>query len=120
MDTMEQYNTLKRCREGHGYTQVMLGRLLGFQDGSLVSRWEHGKDLPNLEGALKLSILLDTPVNDLFSDLVEKAKAAIRDQAMVVSSDCGVQGLPQNTEQPEEVPQGEGAEAKGCDKTPGI
>lgn len=88
MDTMEHQepNDLRRCREGHGFTQAMLGRLLGFRDGSWVSRWEHGEALPNLESAIKLSILLHTPVDELFSHLTKKAQAAIMEQEIVVCS----------------------------------
>ena len=88
MDTMERQepNNLRRCREGHGFTQAMLGRLLGFRDGSWVSRWEHGEALPNLESAIKLSILLHTPVDDLFSHLTEKSQTAIMEQTIV---ECG-------------------------------
>lgn len=107
MDTMEQQepNALRRCREGHGYTQVMLGRLLGLKDGSWVSRWEHGEALPSLESAIKLSILLDMPIPNLFPAMAEKAGASVREQSMVISSMSEVPGLSEDSQQSEEVPQ---------------
>ncbi len=92
MDIMEhdEPNALRRCRKGHGLTQAMLGRLLGFKDGSWISRWEHGEAIPNLESAIKLSILLHTPVNDLFADLTEKAEKAVMEQAIVVCGDSDI------------------------------
>ena len=106
MGTMDRHepNGLRRCREGHGLTQAMIGRLLGLKDGSWVSRWEHGEAVPNLESAIKLSILLDIPVSDLFGGLTERARSVLHEQAVVVSSMSEVSGLPEATEQPEEVP----------------
>lgn len=121
MNIMEhsESNALKRCREGHGYTQGMLGKLLGFRDGSWVSRWEHGKTMPNLESAIKLSILLNASINDLFNDLTEKAQTAVRKQALMVSLTGGVPGIPQDTEQPQSMPQGQGTDSTGRSEASG-
>ncbi len=92
MDIMEhdEPNALRRCRKGHGYSQAMLGRLLGFKDGSWVSRWEHGEAVPSLQSAIKLSILLHAPVNDLFADLTEQAEKAVMEQAIVVRNESDI------------------------------
>ena len=70
-------NALRECRERRGLTQDAVGRMLGLKDGTWVSRWESGEILPNLISAIKLAILLDAPVADLFPDIVSSIRSAI-------------------------------------------
>ena len=55
----------KRAKLG----QKNIAYLLGHSGGTEFSKWEAGKRLPNLQNALKLSYIFQTPVESLFSDL---------------------------------------------------
>ena len=61
-----------------GFTQKHVARLLGQRDESMVSHYEHGRALPPLPVALKLEIILRTPVAFLFPGFYDEAKLRIR------------------------------------------
>ena len=63
-----------------GLTQRDVTSLLGFADGSMISRYENGISLPPLEASLALEIILRTPVAFLFPQLYERLKSRIRAQ----------------------------------------
>jgi transcriptional regulator with XRE-family HTH domain len=62
-------NKLKRYRRIAGHSQKKVARALGFADTSVISRWEHGALLPNLQQAFKLSQLYDVLPHLLFERL---------------------------------------------------
>jgi DNA-binding XRE family transcriptional regulator len=63
-------NTLRKYRKITGLSQKVLADLVGV-DPTWLSHWESGDTLPNLISAIRLSVLLNISVNDLFSDLVD-------------------------------------------------
>lgn len=60
-----------------GYSQKMVARLLGHQTVAHVSDYEREVRLPSLETALKLEIVLCTPVAFLFPRLYSELKEVI-------------------------------------------
>ncbi len=72
-------NALREYREKKGLTQEAVGKLLGFRDGTWISRWEHGEAMPNLVSAMRLSVLFAASINDLFSDLAMKVISYMND-----------------------------------------
>jgi len=69
---------LLRKRQGLGQKQVAY--LLHHHTADQVSRYEKGLRIPNLETALKLSIIYDAPVRLLFTDLYEELQRDIRER----------------------------------------
>jgi hypothetical protein len=45
--------------------------MLGLADTSVLSRWEHGLVLPNIEQVLRLSLIYETEPQQLFDTLWE-------------------------------------------------
>lgn len=45
-----------------------ISKLLGFNDETVISRWEHGGALPNLVSDFRFSTLCEVPVDVLFAD----------------------------------------------------
>lgn len=70
-------NRLKQCRRHRELSQKELADLMGFKDTTWISRWENGDVLPNLVSAVRLSVLMDIPMNDLFDGLVERVREKI-------------------------------------------
>jgi transcriptional regulator with XRE-family HTH domain len=69
-------NTLKKYRKATGLRQRALAKLIGVDPGWL-SHWESGDTLPNLISALRLSVILNIPVNELFGDLEKKIREEV-------------------------------------------
>ncbi|MEY3053219.1 MAG: hypothetical protein RLY31_3004 [Bacteroidota bacterium] len=59
-------NKIKIFRTVKGLTQEELGQLVGVSRQT-INAIENNKYFPSLELGLKLSLVLDCPVNDLFS-----------------------------------------------------
>lgn len=69
-------NDLKFHRMRQGMWQKDVAAKLGLKDTALLSRWENGDSLPSLVSVLRLSVLYQIPIEDLFADLLK----AIRDE----------------------------------------
>jgi transcriptional regulator with XRE-family HTH domain len=80
---MRYSNRLRRYRRARNLTQRQVAALMGLRDGSLISRWEHGFSLPDLENAFKLSVIYGVMVDALFIDL----RRSVQGLGMV--SGCG-------------------------------
>jgi transcriptional regulator with XRE-family HTH domain len=52
------------------YSQKQLAGFLSYKNASHISDWEHGKKLPTLKNAIRLSHILNAPVESLFPGLV--------------------------------------------------
>jgi transcriptional regulator with XRE-family HTH domain len=63
---------LRRYRKAKKLTQKQVAARMGLRDSSLISRWENGFSLPDLENALKLSAIYGVTVNALFQRPVEE------------------------------------------------
>lgn len=63
---MRYSNYLRRYRKLNNLKQKQVGKLMGLKDSSLISRWENGFSLPDLENAFKLAAVYGVKVDDLF------------------------------------------------------
>jgi transcriptional regulator with XRE-family HTH domain len=61
---------LWKHRNRLGLKQIDIARKLGLSDTAMISRWEQGVSMPSLEYVLKLSIIYQTLVNELYHDLL--------------------------------------------------
>lgn len=61
-----------------GFKQREVARLLGYRDGSMLSLYESGQQIPRLIDALKLSIILRVPVEFLFPVTYDTLRTEIR------------------------------------------
>ncbi len=61
---------LRKNRIRWGFKQTDIAKKLGLESTAMISRWERGSAVPNLEYALKLSLIYQVAVNDLYHDLL--------------------------------------------------
>jgi len=87
-----QQNHLALYRRKRGFSQRRVAHLIGHKTHSAVSLYEHGRALPPLLTALKLEIVLRTPVAFLFPNCYDDLKRAIRTEEAALS-DIGQQVL---------------------------
>ena len=73
-------NRLWLTRKRLGLKQKQIAYLLGLLNQNQVSRFEHGGRLPTLETALRLEIILQTPLRMLYSELYERLKQELREK----------------------------------------
>ena len=71
-------NRLASFRRERGYSQRRVARLLGHRSHGALSSYERGRVMPTLTMALKLEIILRTPVAFLFPDIYDRLRAGIR------------------------------------------
>ena len=71
-------NTLDIYRRRMKFSQKQVVHLLGYKDNSAWSKYERGDRLPSLENALRLAIILRTPVEFLFGELHDELRDQIR------------------------------------------
>ena len=64
-----QLNKLWIARKKVGLGQKSVARLLGYHCTSPISEYENNRLLPNLRTALKLSIIYNTPLPQLYASL---------------------------------------------------
>lgn len=80
MQTQEpsiQSNALWRIRRKRGLEPKQVGWLLGHKSPDIVSGYERGAKTPNLTNAIKLSVIYDCPVEDLFPESHETYRAEL-------------------------------------------
>jgi transcriptional regulator with XRE-family HTH domain len=75
-----QINYIWKYRKKAGLGQKEIAHLLGCMDHTQFSKWERGEKLPNLENALRLAYILQTPVESLFGDLYRNLSAEIEER----------------------------------------
>ncbi len=73
-------NDLWTYRKKMGLSQKRAAYFMGLKGTNNLSRYEHGKKLPNLINALKLEIVYRTPVTFLFGDLYDRLKKESRNR----------------------------------------
>jgi len=73
-----QKNRLVAFRRKRGYSQRQVVHLLGHKSHAALSLYEHGLSMPTLVTALRLEIILRTPVAFLFPALYESLRTPIR------------------------------------------
>ena len=62
-------NQIRRYRKKHNLRLREVAQLVGLTSASHLSHWEKGRKLPKLKNALKLSAIIQCPVEILFSGL---------------------------------------------------
>ena len=78
-----------------GLTQKAVAHLIGHRYGGRVSEYERGVAVPTLPTALRLEIVLRTPVAFLFPALYDSLKSEIRQEETRLAA-FGQQALFQN------------------------
>lgn len=68
-------NNLRKYRKVRGLTQRQVAQILGLKSPSMVSRWETGTVLPDLQNLFRLAILYRTMVDALFTDQMHLLRA---------------------------------------------
>jgi DNA-binding XRE family transcriptional regulator len=89
-----QSNHLWIARHNVGLGQKNVARLLGHKSTSTISEYETGRLLPSLPTALRLAVVYDRPITELYPDLYR----AIREEIQMVKSTrrTGSEPLQQN------------------------
>lgn len=75
---LKMRNRLWRARKRVGLGQKQLAGLLNQGTADQISRYEHGARVPTLRIALKLEIVLGTPLKLLFNELYEQLREEVR------------------------------------------
>ncbi len=70
-------NNLKEYRKKCGYTQKQVSQMLSFTNEVSLSRWEKGVNIPNLINLIKLGIIYNTSISQLYISLTEKIEAQL-------------------------------------------
>src|SRR5437899_397057 len=73
-----QSNHLWIARHNVGLGQKNVARLLGHKSTSTISEYETGRLLPSLPTALRLAVVYDRPVTDLYPDLYRTIREEIQ------------------------------------------
>ena len=76
----DNQNRLAAFRRKIGYSQRHVAKLLGHKSHAALSLYEHGRVQPTLITALRLEIILRTPVAFLFPELYEGLRLQVRSQ----------------------------------------
>jgi transcriptional regulator with XRE-family HTH domain len=71
-------NCLRLYRRKNGLSQKRAAYFLGLKTAASLSHYERGDKVPNLKNALKLEIVLQTPVAFLFQELYGQLKKEIQ------------------------------------------
>ncbi len=71
-------NRLRKYRLISGYKQHEVAKLLKLRHTNPITRWEKGQSMPSLKNVLKLSILYNTFVQELYYDLFKEIKKEIK------------------------------------------
>ena len=74
----QNQNRLASFRRRRGYSQRRVAHLLGHKSHGALSSYERGRVVPTLNTALKLEIVLRTPVAFLFPSAYETFRREIR------------------------------------------
>lgn len=87
MKTQEQptqSNALWRIRRKRGLEPKQVGWLLGHKSPDIVSGYERGSSQPNLNNALKLSVIYSCTVEDLFSERLEAFRTELASKVLKI------------------------------------
>ena len=70
-------NRIWKYRHIHNLSQQDIGAYFSYKTASTISNWEHGKKIPTLMNALRLSQILHSSVETLFPGLTHYLKSEI-------------------------------------------
>jgi len=71
---MRYSNYLRRYRKIKKLKQSDVAKMIGITNSSLISRWETGFSLPDLENAFKLAVIYGVMVDALFINIRQSIK----------------------------------------------
>lgn len=71
-------NHLRKYRKARGLKQREAARILGFSDGSRLSRWERGLCLPTAINLFRLAAVYRTLVDALYIDVLRDMRKELR------------------------------------------
>ncbi len=71
-------NQIRRYRRRKNLKLYQIAPLVGLHSVSHLSHWEKGRKLPNLKNALKLSAIINCPIEVLFFDLFDSIRHDIQ------------------------------------------
>jgi transcriptional regulator with XRE-family HTH domain len=74
---MTQMLSLRKYRQARGLDYVEVAELMGLEDYRLISLWESGLCLPDLEQAFDLAKIYHVTVEELFAELVAEVREEI-------------------------------------------
>lgn len=74
----QQSNHLWIARHSVGLGQKNVARLLGHKSTSTISEYETGRLLPSLPTALRLAVVYDRPITELYPDLYRAIQKEIQ------------------------------------------
>jgi DNA-binding XRE family transcriptional regulator len=83
-------NRLKKYRCMHGYSQTDLARKLGMKKSNLISQWEKGTVIPSLDNLLKLCVLYNTLIEELYFERLQVHRSLLlppAQQARIINID---------------------------------
>lgn len=67
-------NCLRKYRKVRGLNQKEAASILGLHNTSMISRWEHGRNLPTALNLFKLAAMYRILVDALYIDLIHEIK----------------------------------------------
>lgn len=71
-------NRLKKFRLINGFSQKQVAKHLGMKKGNLISEWERGNVAPGLDNLLKLAVLYQTLIEELYFDRLQLHRSAVK------------------------------------------
>ena|ERR1051326_350995 len=71
-------NYLRTCRKRAHLSEKEVAFLLGSKSGARISRYEHGRQAPNLNTLLAFELLFHTPVRDLYGGVSQEVEQGLR------------------------------------------
>ena len=67
-------NQLVFIRKRMNLSQKRVARMIGLRDATVLSRYERGRALPPLKTALKIALLYDVTIPEIFDELSQRAR----------------------------------------------
>lgn len=72
-------NSLWRIRQANGLELKQVAKLLDHRSSESIARYEKNESLPNLQTAIKLMLIYNSDLKQMFPDLFEKCRREIED-----------------------------------------
>jgi transcriptional regulator with XRE-family HTH domain len=85
-NTRRVRNQLRKYRKARGLRQCDAARILGFVDGSRISKWESGACIPTPMNMFRLAALYRTLVDALYIDMLRDIREEVRQRERRVLS----------------------------------
>lgn len=71
-------NTLRAHRNNFNLRQTDMAAIMGFEVIDRICHWERGRAIPNLINAIRLSILFQADLKDLYPELYARIQSEIQ------------------------------------------